>query len=206
MTVIAIKPAGIVTPSGNGATAPQPASAALPPGLIQLDEALAALHAHKGAWVATGVDERIALLAEIRQRMAAIGQRWVGSILEAKGTAGDAFGTGEEWANYALVLRWMRLLHRSLLDIQRYGRPRLPESPKTRPDGQASVRVYPQTHFDRMLFMGVTGEVWMQPGVTPADVTARQAAICQEQSHPGQVLLLLGAGNAAFIQFTRAGR
>lgn len=199
MTAIAVKPGRIATPSGNGAAAQQPVAGALPAGMIYLDEALAALHAHKDAWGATGIDQRIALLAEIRQRMAAIGERWVGAILEAKGTAGDAFGTGEEWANYALALRWMRLLQRSLHDIQRDGRPRLPGAPTMRSDGQVTVRVFPQTLFDRMLFMGVTGEVWMQPGVTVADVTARQAAIYQDQSHPGQVLLLLGAGNAAFM-------
>jgi acyl-CoA reductase-like NAD-dependent aldehyde dehydrogenase len=197
MTAIAIKPSRVATPSGNGAAAPQPAAATLPAGVLPLDEALATLHAQKDAWVATGIDQRIALLAEIRQRMAAIGERWVGAILEAKGTAGDAFGVGEEWANYALALHWMRLLHRSLLDVQRYGRPRLPAAPKTRPNGRVTVRVFPQTLFDRMLFMGVTGEVWMQPGVTAVDVTARQAAIYQDQSHPGQVALVLGAGNAA---------
>lgn len=44
----------------------------------------------------TGIDERIALLAEIRQRMALAGEHWVGAILEAKGTTHDAFGQGEE--------------------------------------------------------------------------------------------------------------
>ena len=153
MTAIAVKPGRVVTPSGNGATAPQPVAAALPAGMICLDEALAALHAHKHAWGAADIDQRIALLTEIRQRMAAIGERWVGAILDAKGTTSDAFGTGEEWANYALVLRWMRLLQRSLHDIQRYGRPCLPAAPKTRPDGQVTVRVFPQTLYDRMLFM-----------------------------------------------------
>jgi acyl-CoA reductase-like NAD-dependent aldehyde dehydrogenase len=199
MTAIAVKPSRVAKPSGNGAAAPQPAIEALPPGMKHLDEALAVLQSHKGAWVATGIDERIALLAEMRQRMAAIGERWVAAILEAKGTANDAFGVGEEWANYALALRWMRLLHRSLLDVQRYGRPRLPAAPKTRPNGRVTVRVFPQTLFDRMLFMGVSGEVWMQPGLTAKDVPARQARIYQEPGHAGQVLLLLGAGNASFM-------
>lgn len=199
MTAIAVKPGRIVTPSGNGAAAPQPAAEMRLLGSIHLDEAFTALQYHKDAWVATGIDERIALLAEIRQRMAAVGERWVGAILEAKGTTDDAFGQGEEWANYALALRWMRLLHRSLLDIQRYGRPRLPASPKTRPGGQVAVRVFPQTLADRMLFMGVTGEVWMQPGVTAEETLARQAAAYQHPAHAGHVVLLLGAGNAAFM-------
>ena len=51
-----------------------------------MDEALVVLQTHKNAWVATGIDVRIALLAEIRQRMAAVGDRWVAAILDAKGT------------------------------------------------------------------------------------------------------------------------
>lgn len=131
--------------------------------------------------------------------MAAIGERWVAAILEAKGTTGDAFGQGEDWANYAVALRWMRLLHRSLHDIQRYGRPRLPAPPKVQPDGRVTVHVFPQTLFDRMLFMGASGEVWMQPGMTAGDVLARQAPAYRDKSHPGMTTLVLGAGNAAFL-------
>jgi hypothetical protein len=117
MTAIAVKPSRIVTPSGNGAAKPQLAVETLAPGMARLDEALAVLQAHKRERVATDIDERIALLAEIRQRMAAIGERRVAAILDAKGTTNDAFGVGEEWANYALALRWMRLLQRSLQGV-----------------------------------------------------------------------------------------
>lgn len=199
MTAIAVKSRRLVTPSGNGAAAPQPVFGTVQRKTLHLDEALSTLQAHKNTWVATGIDERIALLAEIRQRMAAIGERWVAAVLEAKGTTDDAFGTGEEWANYALALRWMRLLHRALCDVEHYGRPGLPALPKTRSDGQVAVRVFPQTLFDRILFMGVSGEVWMQPGVTAEATLARQAASYQHPAHPGQVVLVLGAGNAAFM-------
>lgn len=190
MTAIVAKP---------GCAAPQPAAEALPTGLPHLDAAPATLQAHKAAWVAAGIDERLALLDEIRRRMAAVGERWVAAILEAKGAIGDAFATGEEWANYALALRWMRLLHSSLSDIRRDGRPRLPAAPKTRANGQVALPVFPQTLFDRMLFMGVTGEVWMQPGVTRDDAAARQPLAYQHKDHPGQVVLVLGSGNAAFM-------
>jgi acyl-CoA reductase-like NAD-dependent aldehyde dehydrogenase len=200
MTATAIKTTLVAIPSGNGSA---PARQQIPEAPLlataHLDEALAVLQAHKDAWVATGVDERIAVLADIRQRMAAVGERWVRAILEAKGTKGDAFGTGEDWANYALVLRWMRLLQRALQDIQRYGHPQLPGRPTACSDGQVVVRVFPQTLFDRMLFMGVTGEVWMQPSITAADVPAHQALAYQDKGHPGAVALVLGAGNAAFM-------
>ncbi len=192
MTLTSTKPIQQATARGNGADAP-------PLGTTQLDEALAVLQAHKDAWVATGIAERIALLAEIRQRMAAIGERWVATILAAKGTTNDAFGSGEEWANYALVQRWMRLLHGALRDIQHTGRPRLPGPLTTRGDGRVVARVFPQTLADRLLFMGVTGEVWMAPGITQSTALARQALAYQDKRHSGQVTLLLGAGNAGFM-------
>ena len=147
--------------SPSNEPAPHPEAAEAPVvATAYLDEALAALQEHKGAWIATGIDERIALLAEIRQRMAAVSDRWVAAILDAKGTAqGDAFGVGEEWANYALTLRWMRLLYRSLRDIQRSGLPRLPAPLTARRDGQVVARVFPQTFAERIQFIGVIGQV-----------------------------------------------
>ena len=87
MTLTSTKPIQKETTRGNGANAP-------PLGTTRLDEALAVLQAPKDAWVATGIAERIALLAEVRQRMAAIGERWVAAILAAKGTTNDAFSDG----------------------------------------------------------------------------------------------------------------
>ena len=75
--------------------------------------------------------------------------------------------------------------------------PGCPAASTTRSDGQVVARIFPQTLADRMLFMGVTGEVWMQPGVTRDDVLARQAFTYRDKGHPGQVTLVLGAGNAA---------
>lgn len=198
MTAITVRPISTALPSGNG-TAPVQTIALAPPAQIDLDQALAVLHEHKDAWVATAIDRRIALLAAIRQRMAAVGERWVGAILAAKGTTDNAFGAGEDWANYALALRWMRLLQRSLQEIQRMGRPRLPGNVTTRQDGQVAVRIFPQTLFDRMLFMGVSGEMRMQPGVTAQDVVTQQASAYTGQPHHGIVTLVLGSGNAAFM-------
>lgn len=164
-----------------------------------LDEALTDLQTHKNNWVATGVDERLIILADIRLRMSALSERWVNAILTAKGATDDNFGVGEEWANFALLQRWLRLLHGSLRDIQRHGRPQLPAPLKIGGDGQVVARVFPRTLADRLLFMGVSGEVWLQPGLTPEEVPARQALAYQQDTHAGHVVLILGSGNAAFM-------
>ena len=181
----------------NGAL-PHGTTGSVPAKHSLLDQALAALQSNKEAWVATGIEQRIALLDEMRQTLSAMGDRWVEAILEAKGTTDNAFGTGEEWANFALILRWLRLMPRALADIQRHGRPRTPGRLSTRDGGQVVARVFPQTLYDRLLFMGVSGEVWMQPGITAEEALERQAFIyCNKR--PGQVALVLGAGNTAFL-------
>jgi acyl-CoA reductase-like NAD-dependent aldehyde dehydrogenase len=57
------------------------------------------------------------------------------------------------------------------------------------------AKVFPQTKFDSILFRGITGEVWMEPGVTSEEVISTQARIYQDKSHKGKVIALLGAGN-----------
>ena len=199
MTATVSRPAPTVTLSRRlphtlleNELAPEPAT-------THLDQSLAILQTHKDDWVATGINERIAILADIRRRLSAVGDRWVAAILTAKGTTNDAFGVGEEWANFALAQRWLRLLHRSLREIEHDGRPRLPGPLITRSDRQVVARVFPQTLADRLLFMGVAGEVWMQPGISREEVPARQAKAYQDKDHAGQVVVVLGAGNAAFM-------
>lgn len=204
MATLATRLTPVTVRPGDGSRPLQQPDAAPPTDAQRLDEALTLLQSRKQAWATTGIDERIALLSDIRRRMAALGERWVAAILDAKGAGDDAFAVGEEWANFALVLRYLRLLERSLMDIKRYGCPQMPGTLKTSSSGQIVARVFPQTLSDRMLFMGVSGDVRMQPGLTREEVLARQAQIYQNRGHPGRqasaaVILVLGAGNAAFM-------
>jgi hypothetical protein len=59
--------------------------------------------------------------------------------------------------------------------------------------------VVPASLFDRILYSGVTGEVWMEPGVDEKEVQASQAeAYKSPESYEG-VCLVLGAGNVASL-------
>jgi len=49
------------------------------------------------------------------------------------------------------------------------------------------------------MFNGITAEVWMQPGVTHANLTEKMAAFYKQENPPGKVALILGAGNVAGI-------
>ena len=46
----------------------------------------------------------------------------------------------------------------------------------SRPDGQTVVKVFPSTTVDKLLLSGYSAEVWMQPGVTPAQAVDSAAS------------------------------
>jgi acyl-CoA reductase-like NAD-dependent aldehyde dehydrogenase len=86
-----------------------------------------------------------------------------------------------------------------LVEIEKHGRPIFVGSPETRSDGQVIVRVFPKTLDDRVLFPGVTGEVWMERGVSAEEVIDTQAWAYHDDKLDGKVALVLGAGNAAVL-------
>jgi acyl-CoA reductase-like NAD-dependent aldehyde dehydrogenase len=165
-----------------------------------MDEAVQALQAHKDHWVAVPVRERIAILEQLLSNFAAIAPRWVEASLKAKGLAADEPAASEEWGAGVLpVINNLRQLRQSLLDIERYGHPRIPGPVLTMPNGQVAARVFPQSVYDRLFFMGLTAEIWMEPGVSISELPRTQALIYQDRQHNGKVALVLGAGNVASI-------
>ncbi|RMF04871.1 MAG: aldehyde dehydrogenase family protein [Chloroflexi bacterium] len=166
----------------------------------QIDAALAELQARKDEWVRLPIAERMAILDEINHDFQTVAERWVAACAAAKGIPPEnSFALGEEWVFVATIFRLVRLLRRSLSEIAQFGRPQLPGPPTVRPDGQVVVPVFPQSKLDRLLYAGVRGEVWLEPGVTAADVTAGQAKFYRHPPQSGQVALVLGAGNVSTL-------
>jgi acyl-CoA reductase-like NAD-dependent aldehyde dehydrogenase len=165
-----------------------------------MDAAVQALQARKAAWVGVPVRERIALVDRLIRDFAALDERWVNACLQGKGLTPSNPAAGEEWLGGPYAVLWnMRQLRRSLAEIQARGRPRIPGPVTTRPDGQVVARVFPRNTYDRLFYTGVTAEVWMQPGVTRADLPATQAVAYHDKTHSGKVALVLGAGNVSSI-------
>lgn len=169
-----------------------------------LDGALATLDAHRGEWVSLPIGERREMLAGLRRRFLALAPRWVETTRRLEGVS-DAPGPflGEEWlAGPYAVLRNVRLLEAALADLAEGRPPRVPGPVATRPDGQVTARVFPRDGWDRLLFPGVTAEVWMEPGVAAGRLGADQAAAYREAgggAAPGRIALVLGAGNVSSI-------
>jgi hypothetical protein len=87
----------------------------------------------------------------------------------------------------------------SMLDLASQGRPQYPGPVRHKPGGRIAVQVVPATLFDKLLFSGVSGEVWMEPGVTESDVRATQAETYRNPHEHVGVSLVLGAGNVGSL-------
>jgi len=166
----------------------------------EMDAAIQALQQQKQAWVGVSVSERIAIVDALIRDFAAIAPRWVDACVQAKGISPDSLVVSEEWSASTLpVVKQLRQLRQALVEIAASGRPRIPGPVTTRPDGQVVAPVFPQSTYDKLFFGGVTAEIWMEPGVTPENLLATQAAIYQDKNHEGKVALVLAAGNVASI-------
>jgi acyl-CoA reductase-like NAD-dependent aldehyde dehydrogenase len=165
-----------------------------------IDATVENVQAHKDTWVAVGIRERVSLIETLIQDIAAIAERWVAACCQAKGIAVHGPTAVEEWTGGPyLVLHNLRLLRQSLLDIETYGQPRIPGPVTVRPNGQVVAQVFPQTFYDRLFYSGITAEIWMEPGVTLAELPKTQALAYQHKAHPGKVTLVLGAGNVSCL-------
>jgi acyl-CoA reductase-like NAD-dependent aldehyde dehydrogenase len=166
----------------------------------EMDAAISTLKEQKEAWTRVTVGERVAIVDTLLRDFAAIAPRWVETALQAKGIAPDSPVVGEEWGAGAWpVAKQLRQLRQALADIASQGRPRIPGSVKTLPDGQVVAPVFPQSTYDKLFFGGVTAEIWMEPGVTKESLADTQAPLYQHKDHTGKVALVLGAGNVASI-------
>src|SRR5712692_8931706 len=151
-----------------------------------MDSTVQTLREHKDAWVALSNRERVAIIDKLIEDFYAVAPRWVAACLQAKGIAGDAPAASEEWTVGPWpVLKNLRQLRQSLIDIEANRRPKIPGPITTRPDGQVVAQVFPQTTYDRLLFAGVTAGLCMEPGVTAAEPPKTQALASQEQRHKG---------------------
>ena len=164
-----------------------------------IDALLNRLQANKDAWARLEMSERLSLLDEVRRDFVSLSDRWVAAELEAKHVAPHTLGEAEEWAILATIHRAFRTLRQSLAEIEELGQPKVPGPIALRPNGQVVAQTFPLTVWDRLLFLGAKGEVWMEPGVGVEETVATQAAAYKEPGREGKVCLVLGAGNASML-------
>jgi len=176
---------------------PEPPAAVPPTPIAELDAAVARVAARKQAWVQTGIPERIALLQRCLQGVNAVANDWVREMCRVKGFGSDENLAGEEWlAGPATTARNIRMLIEAL---QANGQPK-PASVTTRPSGQLVARVMPTNIKDKLMFAGVTADVWIEPGKPASQGRIyREGAVHEKRAGGGKLALVLGAGNVTSI-------
>lgn len=168
---------------------------------VAYDADLATLRAQADAWAKTTPAERIAVLTAIKDALMDVAPDWVAAACKNKQIPEGSPLQGEEWVSgpYA-VMGACNLLIETLSAIE--GRSYLAGlSKRTLPSGQLAVTVAPHAVWDHLLLSGVHAEVWMQPGVTEANLAQHTAGAyaVPPKDRVGRVALVLGAGNIAAI-------
>ena len=167
----------------------------------QLDQALAKVAEHKTVWARLPIKDKIQYLLEIRQATLDNAQQWADAETKAKQLrAGSPLVGAEAWLSgpYGLVA-WLSASIQTLtaLDI---GTDLLAHVKLRRSvDGTLVARVLPHDIYEELLFNGITADVWMQDGVTEANLRANMAGFYQREDPDGELALVLGAGNVSAI-------
>jgi len=166
---------------------------------VNLDQSIQVLQDHKDQWACLPIPEKIALLEEIRRRLAEKSQAWVEASVRGKQMQMHAPEEGEEWTGGPWTLAERINGYIDTLGALEHGRMLMPKKIHNLPNGQLAARVFPNTILDKIMLNGITAEIWMQPGVTQANLTGSMAAFYQQKKPSGKVALILGAGNVAGI-------
>jgi acyl-CoA reductase-like NAD-dependent aldehyde dehydrogenase len=169
------------------------------PDTAALDADLAALRASARAWAATPLAGKRALLEAVRRATAEVAGEWVRVCCQGKGIATASPAAGEEWMSgpYALLANLAALI-RQVGQLEAGSDPLERIRARTLPGGQVALRVFPAAAEDRLV-VGYSAEVWLRQGVTPAEARAGVARRLRDPARPGQVALVLGAGNISSI-------
>ena len=167
-----------------------------------LDADLQTLAANRELWVRTSIEQRISILAEIKEAVMPVAQAWAQTASRQKGIAKGSTLEGEEWLSGPYtVLGYCNEMMTTLAKVQ--GKRHLDDVPvRQLSNGQVVARVLPHSLWDHLLLSGVTVNVWMEPGVTPATLAQNSAGIYDPSSpmhKVGKLALVLGAGNIAAI-------
>jgi Aldehyde dehydrogenase family len=159
----------------------------------QVDALLVQLSQRKQIWLMVPLEVRLKHLATCLENVKAVSGSWAEAACLMKGLDPTMAIAGEEWlAGPFAVMRYLRLLMRTLAkenQQSRRARQRVSHSPSV---AQNIVQVFPNTLFDRLLWMGTAAEVWVQPG-QPLEIGQSNA------EGAGEVALVLGAGNISSI-------
>ncbi len=135
------------------------------------------------------------LLLITRKRLGELGEAWVEASVRGKQIDPGSPLVGEEWTTGPWALAAAINGYLESLRALAQGHMPAPKKVTTLPNGQLAVGVYPSNFFDWFMLNGISADVWMQPGVTAANLEQHQANFYKQKDPTGEVQLVLGAGN-----------
>ncbi|WP_334149201.1 aldehyde dehydrogenase family protein [Microbacterium sp.] len=166
----------------------------------RLDAAITDLHVGARTWAALTLAQRVTLLRAVRTSVTAAAEDWATTAAASKGLDARHPLRGEEWLSGPYSV--LGALDASIETLSRLASGTNPLDGITvdrAPGGRTRVHAFPLTGVDSFLLSGYTGEVWLEPGVTPNQARARAGLAQRTPTESGGVGLVLGAGNITSI-------
>ncbi|HSY54848.1 MAG TPA: aldehyde dehydrogenase family protein [Bradyrhizobium sp.] len=166
-----------------------------------MDQALRELADNKLKWARTSPADRLKLLEAVKTATYEVAAEWADLSADQKGIPEGSPLAGEEWTSGP----WAMLagIDNYCFTLANIEGNRHIAGLKKRKGGhdQTIVNVFPHSIFDRLLLSGVYADVWMERGVTPANLSENTAAAYREPvgARTGKLSLVLGAGNISSI-------
>lgn len=166
----------------------------------RLDAAIGELHLGARTWSALTLDQRVTLLRGVRTSVAAVSEEWATTAASSKGLDSRHPLRGEEWLSgpYSVlgaIDAYIETLSRLAAGTNPLDGIRVDRAP----GGRTRVHAFPLTGIDRFLLSGFTGEVWLEPGITPMAARSTAGLAQRTPGDSGGVGLVLGAGNVTSI-------
>jgi len=165
-----------------------------------LDAAIAELTIGERTWGALTVGQRARLLDRLYASVGAHAAEWADTASASKLLPpGDPL-RGEEWLSGPYgTLTAISAYADSLRALDAGKSPAADLTITRAPGGRVRAQVFPTAAIDGVLLSGFTGEVWMRPGVTEAQVRASAGLAQHTPTQTGGIGLVLGAGNVTSI-------
>jgi hypothetical protein len=160
-----------------------------------LDAAVGKVRASLPSWVGLPVEEKAGLVHRLRRRVGDEAPGMVEDWCVAQGLEPNSFWIGDVWAGLVPLALLIRGWEATLSRLARHERLVPPGAVRQDAQGRMTVDVFPPSRTDRLLFMGYSGVVRLQPGTTVAEVGAAGDDLASGELPDAGVTLLLAAGN-----------
>ena len=161
-----------------------------------IDKSIQTLQAHKKEWAELPVKEYVEFIEQISQAIADCADEWALLDMQNRGIDPNHWDAVTSYfVCPILALRMTRSYQRTLEDIIKYGKPRIPGPVTTMANGQVAVGVFPVDSYDKIIFHGFTSEVWLDPGIKADNIPS--AVRYNGKPLDPKVSLVLSAGNVS---------